>query len=98
MGFLELVGLGTSEKGIEVRSWIRLTIAISLMVVVIALLIWGCVALVKEIKNRPKKDTFIAYNPTDDDHKKINITPETSYIESYITSALGLDDPQTESN
>ena len=98
MGFLELIGLGTTEEGIKVRSWLRLTVAIVLMLVIIALLIWGCVALVKVINKRSQKDTFIPYNPIDTNHKKINITPETSYIESYITSALGLDDPQTGSN
>ena len=98
MGFLELIGLGTTEEGIKVRSWMRLTIAIVLMIAIIALLIWGCVALGKTIKKHLQKDTFISYNPLEDNHKKINITPETSYIESYITSALGLNNPQTGSD
>ena len=62
-------------------------IGIILVIGVIALIIWGVVALVK----RGKSETFVPFDPqTDPNHSTLNITPETSYLESYISSALAV--------
>ena len=55
--------------------------------VIIGLIIWGIVALAK----RGKSETFVSFDPQSNaDHNNLNIVPETSYLETYISSALGV--------
>ena len=62
-------------------------IGIIAVVVIIGLIIWGIVALV----NRSKSETFVPFDPqTKPEHSTLNIVPETSYLETYISSALGV--------
>lgn len=62
-------------------------IGIIVVVVIIGLIIWGIVALVK----RGKSETFTPFDPQSNaDHDKLNIVPETTYLETYIKSALGV--------
>lgn len=42
-----------------------------------------------------KKEGFVAYNNSEiPAHKNINLIPETSYLESYIASSLGITNPE----
>ena len=63
-------------------------IGISIAVaVIIGLIIWGIVALVKH----GKSETFVPFDPqSNPDHNALNIAPETSYLETYISSALNV--------
>lgn len=62
-------------------------IGIIVVVVIIGLIIWGIIALVKHSKS----ETFVPFDPqTNPDHNTLNIAPETSYLETYISSALGV--------
>ena len=62
-------------------------IGIIAVVVIIGLIIWGIVALAK----RDKSETFVVFDDqTNTNHKKINIEPETSYLQSYISTALNI--------
>ena len=64
--------------------WIIGIIAVA---VIIGLIIWGIVALAK----RGKSETFVPFDPqSNPDHNNLNIVPETSYLETYISSALGV--------
>ena len=62
-------------------------IGIVAIVIVIGLVIWGIVALVKHTKT----ESFEPFDPpSTDSHKGLNINPETSYLKSYISSALAI--------
>ena len=37
------------------------------------------------------KEPFVTFNPSDAKHRKIDTTPVTTYLETYISSALGCD-------
>ena len=64
--------------------WIIGIIAVA---VIIGLIIWGIVALVKH----GKSETFVPFDPqSNPDHNALNIAPETSYLETYISSALNV--------
>ena len=62
-------------------------IGIIVVVIIIGLIVWGIIALVK----RGKSETFVPFDPQSNaDHSTLNIVPETSYLETYISSALGV--------
>lgn len=62
-------------------------IGIIVIAIVIGLVIWGIVALVKHSKT----EHFESFDPqSTDSHKGLNIKPETSYLKSYISSALAI--------
>lgn len=62
-------------------------IGIIVVMVVIGLIIWGIVALTK----RGEQESFVPFDDqSNSNHKDLNIQPETSYLESYIRSALNI--------
>jgi nitric oxide reductase large subunit len=83
----EQSGFMTRVKNSFKRHTLWWIIGIIAIVIVIGLVIWGIVALV----NHNKTETFIPFDPqSTDSHKGLNIKPETSYLESYISSALAI--------
>lgn len=64
------------------RFWWAILIGALIIAAVIGVLIWFFLF--------KKKEGFVPYNNSDEQHKKINLTPETSYLESYIASSLGM--------
>lgn len=61
--------------------WIIGAIAIIALIVVIIII----------VRIRKPQETFVSYDPSDAKHRKIDTTPVTTYLESYISSALGCD-------
>lgn len=71
---------GKTKYKLTMLSWIIIGF---LCAAVIGLVIWGIVHLVSN------KEGFVAYNFQDSKHRKIDTTPVTTYLETYISSALG---------
>ena len=83
----EKPGFMTRVKNSFKRHTLWWIIGIIAIAIVIGLVIWGIVALVKHSKT----ETFVPFDPqSTDSHKGLNIKPETSYLESYISSALAI--------
>ena len=61
--------------------WIIIGIAV--VVIIIGIIIYICM--------RKPAETFVSFDPSDAKHRKIDTTPVTTYLESYISSALGFD-------
>ena len=59
--------------------WIIGAIAVVAVIVIIIIII--C--------TRKPAETFVSFNTSDAKHRKIDTTPVTTYLESYISSALG---------
>ena len=62
-------------------------VGIIVVIAIIGLSIWGIIMLVKRGKTTEK---FIAFDEQNPQHAAINIKPETSYLQSYISSALAV--------
>lgn len=62
-------------------------IGIIVVVVIIGLIIWGIVALAK----RGECESFVAFDKQSDPNvKELNIEPEMTYLQSYISTALNI--------
>ena len=59
--------------------WIIGAIAIIAVIVIVIVIIF----------TRKPSETFVSFNPSEAKHRKIDTTPVTTYLESYISSALG---------
>jgi hypothetical protein len=73
---------GKTRYKLTMLSWIIIGF---LCAAIIGLIIWGIVRLVSD------KEGFVAYDHSDPKHRKIDTTPVTTYLETYISSALGCD-------
>lgn len=73
---------GKTGSKLTMLSWIIIGI---LCAAIIGLVIWAIVHFVNN------KEGFVAYNQSDPKHRKIDTTPVTTYLETYISSALGCD-------
>ena len=76
----------TQLKLTDLTKKILIGIAIAFVVIAFIVLI---VYIVKRSKERKDRETFVLYSNENADHTKVNITPEVTYLESYINSALG---------
>ncbi len=61
--------------------WIIGAVAIIVLIVIIIII----------VRTRKPTETFVSYDPSDAKHRKIDTAPVTTYLESYISSALGCD-------
>jgi hypothetical protein len=84
----KLSGLWNRVKDSFKRNTVWWIIGISVAIaVIIGLIAWGIFALVK----RGKSETFVPFDQQSNlDHNALNIAPETSYLETYISSALNV--------
>ena len=68
------------------KIWWIMGIAI-IAAAILGLIIWAIVSSTK----RNKAETFVPYDPqSNKHHENLNLQPETSYLESYINTALAL--------
>ena len=73
---------GERSGKLTTLGWLAIVGGLILLGVIIGLIVYF---------SSKNKEPFVTFNPSDARHRKIDTTPVTTYLETYISSALGCD-------
>lgn len=73
---------GERKGKITALGWLAIIGGLILLGVIIGIIVYF---------SSKNKEPFVTFNPSDAKHRKIDTTPVTTYLETYISSALGCD-------